>query len=104
MAENGEAEYVREECLDNEEMRKIFVRGIPSDAQDDEFKSFFEGICGGTVTESSIARKEGQSEKKSLFGFVTFQTSELVDEVLLKRGALNFNGKDLEVNRAVPKK
>merc|ERR1712142_631095 len=84
-------------------MRKIFVTGIPSDSNDEEFKSFFEGICGGTVTESSIARKEGQSEKKSLFGFVTFQTSELVDEVLLKRGALNFNGKDLEVNRAVPK-
>merc|ERR1712142_558928 len=84
-------------------MRKIFVTGIPSDSNDEEFKSFFEGICEGTVTDSQIVRKEGQSEKKNLFGFVTFQTSELVDEVLLKRGALNFNGKDLEVNRAVPK-
>jgi len=101
-AENGE-EYIREECLENEEMRKIFVSGIPADAQDDEFKSFFEGICKGVVTEHQIVKKEGQSEKKDVFGFVTFQTSELVDEVLLQRESLHFQGKVLNVNRAVPK-
>jgi len=101
MAEN--TEFVRDDCLDNEEMKKIFVGGIPSDAKDEEFKSFFEGICEGTVSDSQIVRKEGQSEKKNLFGFVTFETSELVDEVLLKRKSLIFNGKELEVNRAVPK-
>merc|ERR1711962_1774294 len=99
---NGD-EYVREECLENEEMRKIFVSGIPSDAQDEEFKLFFEQKCNGTVTEHQIVRKEGQSEKKDLFGFVTFQTSEQVDEVLLQRATLTFNGKELTVNRAVPK-
>jgi len=98
-----EQEYIREECLSNDEMRKVFVAGIPPDAQDDAFKSFFEGVCGGTVTDSHIVRKEGQSEKKNLIAFVTFETSELVDEVLLKRGSLSFNGKELEVNRAVPK-
>merc|ERR1712183_237641 len=103
MGENEEQTYTREESLDNEEMKKIFVRGIPFDAQDDEFKSFFEGMCGGTVSECSIVRKDGQSEKKNLFGFVTFETSELVDEVLLKRDSLLFNGKQLEANRAVPK-
>jgi len=96
-------EYIQDECLSNEEMRKIFVAGIPSDAQDDAFKSFFEGISGGTITDCHIVRKEGQSEKKNLIGFVTFETSELVDEVLLKRGSLSFSGKELEVNRAVPK-
>jgi len=99
----ADEEYIREECLNNDEMRKIFVTGIPSDAEDGAFKSFFEEICGGTVTHSSIVRKEGQSEKKNLIAFVTFETSELVDEVLLKRGSLSFNGKELEVNRAVPK-
>merc|ERR1712062_900559 len=103
MGENEEQTYTREESLDNEEMKKIFARGIPFDAQDDEFKSFFEGMCGGTVSECSIVRKDGQSEKKNLFGFVTFETSELVDEVLLKRDSLTFNGKQLEANRAVPK-
>jgi len=101
-AENEE--YIREECLNNDEMRKIFVAGIPSDAEDEAFKSFFEGVSGGTVTDSHIVRKEGQSEKKNLIAFVTFETSELVDEVLLKRGSqLTFNGKELDVNRAVPK-
>lgn len=100
---SGEEEFIREDILDNEEMRKIFVGGIPSDAQDDELKSYFEGVCGGNVTEHAIVRKEGQSEKKDLFGFVTFETSELVDEVLLQRDALKFKGKDLTVNRAVPK-
>jgi len=99
----ADEQFIRDECLNNEEMRKIFVAGIPSDAQDDAFKSFFEGASGGSVTDSHIVRKEGQSEKKNLIGFVTFETSELVDEVLLKRGSLSFNGKELEVNRAVPK-
>jgi len=101
MAEHDE-EYIREESLDNEEMRKVFVAGIPCDAQDDAFKSFFEETSGGTVTDSHLVRKEGQ-EKKNLIGFVTFETSELVDEVLLKRASLSFNGKELDVNRAVPK-
>merc|ERR1711962_341757 len=102
MAESDQ-EYIREECLNNDEMRKVFVAGIPPDAQDDAFKSFFEGVCGGTVTDCHIVRKGGQSEKRNLIAFVTFETSELVDEVLLKRGSLSFNGKELEVNRAVPK-
>merc|ERR1712156_566681 len=81
----------------------MFVGGIPADAQDDELKSYFEGVCGGNVAEHAIVRKEGQSEKKDLFGFVTFETSEIVDEVLLQRESLNFKGKELTVNRAVPK-
>jgi len=99
----AEQEFIRDEILDNEEMKKIFIAGIPSDAQDGDLKTFFEGVSGGTVTDCVIVRKEGQSEKKNLIGFVTLETSELVDEVLLKRGSLSFNGKELEVNRAVPK-
>jgi len=95
-------EYIRDECLENEEMRKVFVGGVPSDAQDDEFKALFEKVSGGTVAECSIVRKDGQTGK-SLFGFVTFQTSEQVDDLLLNRASLKLNGKDLDVNRAVPK-
>lgn len=97
----AEPEYIRDPCLDNEEMKKIFVGGIPADSKDEDLKTFFEGICGGTVTDHVIIRKD--SEKKSHFGFVTFENSELIDEVLLQRSSLKFNGKDLEVNRAVPK-
>jgi len=92
---------IRDSILDTEEMKKLFVGGISSDAKDEELKSFFEGICGGTVTDHVIIRKG--AEKKSHFGFVTFATSELVDIVLSKRKELVFNGKNLDVNRAVPK-
>jgi len=97
----ADEEYTRDECLDNEEMRKIFVSGIPIDTSNEELKSFFEGVCGGTVTDIAVIKKEG--EKKSHFGFATFETSELVDETLLQRDSLKLNGKDLSVNRAVPK-
>merc|ERR1712168_420750 len=93
-------EHIRDDCLNNEEMRKVFVANIPEDSSDDELKTFFEGICCGTISEQMIIRK---GDKKSIFGFVTFENSEIVDEVLLQRSSLKFKGRDLEVNRAVPK-
>jgi len=99
MGENGD-QFVRDESLDTEEMKKVFIRNIPSDVQDAEFKSFLEGLCGGPIADLQVVRKD---EKKSLFGFATFETSELVDELLLQRDSLTFNGKQLEANRAVPK-
>jgi len=95
-------EYIRDPVLETEEMRKVFVGGVPSDAQDEDFKALFEKVSGGTVAEAQIVRKDGQAGK-SLFGFVTFQTSEQVDDLLLNRASLLLNGKNLDVNRAVPK-
>jgi len=94
-------ELIRDSILDTEEMKKIFVGGIAPDSKDEDLKAFFEKICDGTVTDHVIIRKD--KEKKSHFGFVTFASSELVDLVLSKRKELIFNGKNLEVNRAVPK-
>merc|ERR1712147_123077 len=93
--------YVRDDILNNEEMRKIYVKGIPSEAEDGELKPFFEGLAGGNVEECAIVRKD--DSKKFIFGFVTFQTSEQVCDVLLKKDSLNFKDKVLEINRAVPK-
>merc|ERR1719419_1197167 len=94
-------ELIRDPILDTEEMKKIFVGGIAQDSKDEELKAFFEKICGGTVTDHVIIRKD--KGKSSHFGFVTFASSELVDIVLSKRKELVFNGKNLDVNRAVPK-
>lgn len=96
-----EIEYIRDPILDQEEMRKMFVGGIATDATDEELQAFFEEMSGGVVEENVIIRKE--SDKKSHFGFITFATSELVDEVLLKREQLKFKDRALDVNRAVPK-
>lgn len=100
MGENGQDDYVRDDILANEEMRKIYVARIPSEAQDEELKTLFENVANGTVVECVVVRKD---DKKLLFGFVTFETAEQVDDVLLKRESLKYKDKVLDVNRAVPK-
>jgi len=94
-------ELIRDDILDTEEMKKLYVRGIPKDATDEEFKEFFETQCEGSITEVAIIKKDG--EQKYTFGFVTFAESELIDKLLLKRDDLKFKGSTLQVNRAVPK-
>merc|ERR1712002_227522 len=98
---NMATETVRDAVLDTEEMKKLYVRGIPKDATDEEFKEFFESHCEGSVTEVAVIRKDG--EQKNTFGFVTFAESELIDKLLLKRDDLKFKGNMLNMNRAVPK-
>jgi RNA recognition motif-containing protein len=96
-----ELEFIRDPILDTEEMKKIFVGGVALEVTDDELKEYFEEMSNGIVTDHVIIRKD--TDKKSHFGFVTFETSELVDEILLKRDQLKFKDKQLDVNRAVPK-
>jgi len=96
----GETELIQDPICESEEMRKIFVGGIAIDSKDDELKTLFEEL-GVTVAECVIVRKD--KEKRSHFGFVTLENSCMVDEVLLKRKELVFNGKNLDVNRAVLK-
>jgi len=98
--QNMATEMVRDAILDSEEMKKLFVRGIPKDATDEELKELFESNCEGSVTELAVIRKEGQQKH---IGFVTLAESELVDKLLLKRDDLKLKGNQLNMNRAVPK-
>jgi len=93
-------EYIRDEVLANEEMRKVFIGGVPTDAKDDEIKALLETTSGGAISDFQIVRKDNQ---KVPFGFAVFETSEQVDDLLLARESLSLNGKTLDVNRAVPK-
>jgi len=93
-------EYIRDEVLANEEMRKVFIGGVPNDAKDDEIKALLETTSGGAISDFQIVRKDNQ---KVPFGFAVFETSEQVDDLLLARESLSLNGKTLDVNRAVPK-
>jgi len=95
-------EFIEDAILDTEEMKKLFVGGIAPEAKDDELKEFLEKACNGTVSDVAIIRKENK-EKKTHFGFVIFDSSAHVDEILLKRKDLQFSGKNLVVHRAVPK-
>merc|ERR1712002_624343 len=98
---NMATEIVRDEILDTEEMKKLYVRGIPKDATDEELKEFFETQSEGSVSEVAVIRKDG--EQKNTFGFVTFAESELIDKLLLKRDGMKFKENELSMNRAVPK-
>merc|ERR1712180_260387 len=94
-------ELIRDDILDTEEMKKLYVKGIPKETTDEEFKEFFESLSEGSITEVAIIKKEG--EQKYTFGFVTFNESEQIDKLLLKRDDLKFKESTLNVNRAVPK-
>jgi len=87
--------------LDSEDMKKLFVSKIPLDVTDEELKSFLEGICGGSISDMTIIRKP--DAKTYHFGFFTFDSSNLVDEVIYKEKELVLNGGTLQVNRACPK-
>merc|ERR1711962_1536078 len=94
-------ELIRDDILDTKEMKKLYVKGIPKETTDEEFKEFFESLSEGSITEVAIIKKEG--EQKYTFGFVTFNESEQIDKLLLKRDDLKLKGSVLNVNRAVPK-
>jgi len=100
--ENGaaEREYIQDPICDTEEMKKIYVRGVPNDKTKEELQKFFEDFTGETAEVQIIQNKD---PKKPNFGFITFQTCKCVDELILKRKDLVFNGRTLDVNRAVPK-
>merc|ERR1712013_104075 len=87
--------------LDSEDMKKLFVSKVPIDVTDEELKSFLEGICGGNITDMTLIRKP--DAKTYHFGFLTFETSQLVDEVIYKEKELLLNNATLQVNRACPK-
>lgn len=95
-------EYIREAILDTDEMKKLYVRGIAHDATDEEVKDYFEEQTGSTVAHVDVIRKG--DEKRNRFGFVTFESSDIIDELLLKKEDLTFKQNKLEMNRAVPKK
>jgi len=92
---------MEDEVLKSEDMRKVFVGGIPKDSTDEDIKAFFENAIGGSVTDLVVIRKD---TGKSHFGFVTFETSNMVDEVIYKEKELVLNGTTVEVKRACPKK
>jgi RNA recognition motif-containing protein len=87
------AEFVRDEILETEEMRKVYVRRIPKYVTDEELKAFFETY--GVVTNISARSKD--------VAFVTFEESETIDQLMLKKHNLKLNGRSVDVTWAVPK-
>ncbi|KAJ9566333.1 hypothetical protein OSB04_002299 [Centaurea solstitialis] len=79
--------------------KKIFVGGLASTVTENDFKYYFDQF--GTITDV-VVMYDHNTQRPRGFGFITYDSEESVDKVLLK----NFhelNGKMVEVKRAVPK-
>ncbi|KAL5548667.1 hypothetical protein UlMin_003898 [Ulmus minor] len=81
--------------------KKIFVGGIPSAVTEDEFNSFFSKY--GQVVEHQIIR-DHETNRSRGFGFIIFDSEEVVDELLSKGNMIDMAGTQVEVKKAEPKK
>ncbi|XP_050383614.1 uncharacterized protein LOC126800310 [Argentina anserina] len=81
--------------------KKIFVGGIPTTVNEDEFSDFFSQF--GEVKEHQIMRDHSTGRSRG-FGFVTFETEQPVDDLLDKGNRLEFAGAQVEIKKAEPKK
>ncbi|KAJ1422774.1 RNA-binding domain superfamily [Sesbania bispinosa] len=79
--------------------RKIFVGGLASTVKESDFKNYFDQF--GTITDV-VVMYDHNTQRPRGFGFITYDSEEAVDTVLLKTFH-ELNGKMVEVKRAVPK-
>ncbi|XP_010483006.1 PREDICTED: heterogeneous nuclear ribonucleoprotein 1-like isoform X2 [Camelina sativa] len=79
--------------------KKIFVGGLPSSITEEEFKNYFDQF--GTIADV-VVMYDHNTQRPRGFGFITFDSDDAVDRVLLKTFH-ELNGKLVEVKRAVPK-
>ncbi|KAK0589932.1 hypothetical protein LWI29_020369 [Acer saccharum] len=79
--------------------RKIFVGGLASTVTESDFKNYFDQF--GTITDV-VVMYDHNTQRPRGFGFITYDSEEAVDKVLLKTFH-ELNGKMVEVKRAVPK-
>ncbi|KAL9666185.1 hypothetical protein QQ045_000509 [Rhodiola kirilowii] len=79
--------------------KKIFVGGLASTVTENDFKNYFEQF--GTITDV-VVMYDHNTQRPRGFGFITFESEDAVDKVLLKTFH-ELNGKMVEVKRAVPK-
>ncbi|KFY35069.1 hypothetical protein V494_06238 [Pseudogymnoascus sp. VKM F-4513 (FW-928)] len=77
----------------------IYVKNIPADATDDQFRELFEKF--GDVTSASLARDE--AGKNRGFGFVNFINHEHASAAVDELNGKDFMGQDLYVGRAQKK-
>ncbi|PWA94016.1 heterogeneous nuclear ribonucleoprotein A3 [Artemisia annua] len=81
--------------------KKIFVGGIPTSLGEDELATFFSKY--GKVVEHQIVRDHATNRSRG-FGFVVFDSVEVVDELVSKGNMIDMAGNQVEIKKAEPKK
>ncbi|CAK9863493.1 unnamed protein product [Sphagnum jensenii] len=79
--------------------KKIFVGGLASSVTEDDFRKYFAQF--GTITDV-VVMYDHNTQRPRGFGFVSFDSEEAVENVLLK-SFHELNEKMVEVKRATPK-
>ncbi|CAG8574243.1 11544_t:CDS:2 [Diversispora eburnea] len=84
---------------EQEKTEKIFVGGIAPEVTEEEFKEYFSQF--GHVIDATLMVDRDSGRPRG-FGFITFDSSEPVEKAM-NRNDLEFNNKQIEVKRAMPK-
>ncbi|KAI5080311.1 hypothetical protein GOP47_0005790 [Adiantum capillus-veneris] len=79
--------------------KKIFVGGLASSVTESDFRTYFEQF--GAITDV-VVMYDHNTQRPRGFGFITFDSEDAVDRVLLKTFH-ELNDKMVEVKRAIPK-
>nr|XP_043628061.1 heterogeneous nuclear ribonucleoprotein 1-like [Erigeron canadensis] len=81
--------------------KKVFVGGIPTAVTEEELKGFFSKY--GKVVEHEIIRDHASKRSRG-FGFVVFDSEQVVDTILVNGNMIDMNGTKVEIKKAEPKK
>ncbi|KAJ4837183.1 hypothetical protein Tsubulata_043722 [Turnera subulata] len=81
--------------------KKIFVGGIPTSLNEDEFRNFFSKY--GNVVEHEIIRDHATKRSRG-FGFIVFDSDKVVDSILAKGNMIEMGDTQVEIKKAEPKK
>lgn len=95
--QNGKSGH--KEKLEAEYFRKVFIGSLKYTSTEDSLKSYFSKF--GELVDCVIM-KESKSGKSRGFGFVSYKTSSMVDE-MMKHRPHKLDGRELEVKRATPR-
>lgn len=80
--------------------KKIFVGGLPSTVTEDEFKDFFSKY--GKVEEHQIIR-DHETNRSRGFGFIIFESEEVVDEILSEGNMIDMAGTQVSILQWSPR-
>lgn len=85
--------------LEPEQFRKVFIGGLSYKTDDDALKAYFSKY-GDLV--DHVVMKDGQTGRSRGFGFVTYSSSTMVDELMKNRPHI-IDGRQVEPKRATPR-
>ncbi|KAG5569894.1 hypothetical protein H5410_059660 [Solanum commersonii] len=81
--------------------KKVFVGGIPTTMDEDEFKGFFSKY--GKVIDYKIIR-DHVSKRSRCFGFIEYDEEQVVDNLLSQGNMIDMLGNHVEIKKVEPKK